>query len=252
MYSMISKQTQKAFSKAAETYEAFSGLQKQIGLRLLDRLPSALPANTRILDIGMGTGWLTEKIAQRFPSSEIIGIDFAQGMLRQARDKKIDFIIQADARSLPFRKKTFDVLVSNCAYQWVDDLSQAFQDNYRVLKKNGCFCFSLFGSKTLHELRSSLKLDDGLPMPSKKQVFSFLEKSGFDLLTMESFCIYEEFEDIFGLLTWLKSIGAHRTRARSFLGKNFLIKANQSYRKNFSSSKGIFATFEVFQGSAKT
>ena len=38
-------------------------------------------------------------------------------------------------------------------FQWLTDLSVAFDEVFRVLKPGGIFSFSLFGERTLHELR---------------------------------------------------------------------------------------------------
>src|SRR3990167_6992254 len=105
------------FSRAAVHYEKLTGLQQAVGSKLLN--DTSVQKANRILDVGMGTGWLTERLCRTCPLGKVVGIDFALGMLQLAQKKQCRFkIIAADARCLAFKDATFDAVVSNLAYQW--------------------------------------------------------------------------------------------------------------------------------------
>ena len=247
---LTAKKAQQSFSRVAGTYENFADIQKQIGMDLLAMLP--LKKMKRILDVGMGTGWLTEKIKEKYPGAYIIGLDFAFGMARQASAKNIDAVFQADAQALPFKANRFDMVVSNCAYQWVADLPRALAGCYKVLAKEGSFIFTLFGQNTLKELSASLDIKDfNVGLPGDAQIFDILFEKGFGSIEIKKRMMQREFEDIFALIRWLKRIGANRTQRDTFVGRDLLKKADMFYKENFSSKGKIYASFEIIEGKAK-
>ncbi len=66
-------------------------------IALLDPQPGQ-----RILDLGCGTGHLTEQISER--GAEVVGLDSSAAMIGQARQNypKLKFAL-SDARTFPFR-----------------------------------------------------------------------------------------------------------------------------------------------------
>ncbi len=256
--SAISQKIRKNFSKAAINYDNLAVLQQTIGSRFLFQLKDEIPQRT--LDIGMGTGWLTQRLCEQFKDSRIVGIDFSDGMIARARNKKERFrILQAEAANLPFVSESFDLIVSNLMYQWVEDLKKSFGEARRTLKEHGSFYLSTFGPQTLHELFASiekssngrqLKLSNAV-LPSKEKITDALLHNGFrDFhVTSEIFKVY--FSNVTSLLRWLKNIGANTTQKNVFLGKEMLLKADDFYHKSFLDEKGIFASFEVVWAKAK-
>jgi malonyl-CoA O-methyltransferase len=146
----------RAFSNAAMQYDMLTTLQKDIGRELLRKLGEE--DCSAILDVGMGTGYLTKKLLLYFPEAVVVGLDFAPGMIDVAgkQDEPLN-IIQADARQLPFKNEVFDIIVSNLAYQWVGELSGAFAGCYQSLKREGTMVFTMFGYNTLKELFTALE-----------------------------------------------------------------------------------------------
>ena len=253
-----SQKIQKSFSRAAPRYEELATLQQAIGLRFLAQLQGENPRN--ILDIGMGTGWLTDNLCLRFPKATIVGVDFADGMVEYARKKKSHFrIVQADACALPFQENCFDMVASNLVYQWVGRFSEAFAAVFHVLQKGGVFYLSSFGPLTLRELFFSIeKSTNGrkisfadTKLPGKKYVTNALLESGFCDFHVRSEIFKVYFADVSSLLHWLKDIGANSIGHDIFLGKELLFRTNEFYKKNFSGEKGIRASFEVVWAKAK-
>lgn len=58
---------------------------------------------------------------------------------------------------LPFEENTFDLVISNLALHWINDLPGVLTQIRRVLKPDGLFLASMFGEETLWELRYSTK-----------------------------------------------------------------------------------------------
>jgi len=257
----FSKKVQNAFSRSASCYDRLSSLQQRIGEELFFYLPQEKDYRF-ILDVGMGTGRMTQKLSALFPQAKISGIDFAQGMVSWAKRQYSSFyVVQADAVHLPFRSHVFDLIYSNSAYQWVGNLKQAFQEVYRVLKRQGIFSMAMFAQKSLGELFESLEYScdyrlaaSDLPLrklAEKNCVYEALQQSGFQDINIESRIIKVTFFDMFALLRWLKSIGANSHKEKMFLGRGVLLKANEYYKKNFKENEGVYATFEIVSVNAK-
>lgn len=141
-----------AFSASSRRYEALSGLQKDVGRRLLGKWKSGADKSV-VLDVGAGTGWMTQYLSRTSPAANIFVLDAAWGMAEQARKRDPNWqIVVGDAGALPFRPRMFDLVISNLAYQWVGNLAQAFRESAACLKNGGTFCFSMFGQRTLEEL----------------------------------------------------------------------------------------------------
>ena len=141
-----------AFNKASNNYNDNAFLQKEIASRLDNKL-NVITANSKvILDLGAGTGLLTQDLIKRFPNSQIICLDFAQNSLKnnQSTNK-----ICADANHLPLSDNSVDIVISSLMMQWCPDLKQLFTEIHRVLKNNGLILFSTFGTDTLKELKKS-------------------------------------------------------------------------------------------------
>ena len=93
-----------------------------------------------VLDVGTGTGFLANMIAELGYQST--GIDFAEGMLELGREnaKKrgtaVDFVI-GDGEQLPFADNSFDVVVNSRVLWLLLDPVKAIAEWKRVLKPGG-------------------------------------------------------------------------------------------------------------------
>jgi trans-aconitate 2-methyltransferase len=68
----------------AASYHEVSTPQVNWGTATLARLP--LDGNELVLDVGCGTGRLTEKLLDRLPHGRVVGIDLSANMLSVARE----------------------------------------------------------------------------------------------------------------------------------------------------------------------
>ena len=98
---------------------------------------AAEPRGADVLDIGCGTGDLSEEF-RRAGARRVAGADFSAAMLARARDKAAggDWL-QADALRLPFGDGTFDAVASAFVLRNLVDLPAAFAEMARVLRPGG-------------------------------------------------------------------------------------------------------------------
>jgi SAM-dependent methyltransferase len=98
------------------------------------------PPNGRWLDVGCGTGALSQTIGQIAAPQQIMGIDFSEGFIRHARqlypEAVYDFQV-GSALDLPGANDTFDVVVSGLALNFFPDPETAVRQMCRVVKRGG-------------------------------------------------------------------------------------------------------------------
>lgn len=87
----------------------------------------------RILDIGCGTGNYTSLFA--INNNNVIGLDIND--FRKEKYKKKFKFTKYKGNEFPFRKNSFDVIVSFDVIEHVEDDEGFIQEMYRVLKKGG-------------------------------------------------------------------------------------------------------------------
>ena len=78
----------------------------------------------RVLEIACGTGILTQAIADRFPSAEIVATDLNPGMIEIAKQhvrSNATTWRQADATQLPFPDREFDTVVCQFGFMFVPE-----------------------------------------------------------------------------------------------------------------------------------
>jgi demethylmenaquinone methyltransferase/2-methoxy-6-polyprenyl-1,4-benzoquinol methylase len=103
-----------------------------------------LKSNSRLLDLGAGTGDLAREALARQPEAKVVAADFTLEMMRvgqrQAPQGRLNGSLPwsaVDALNLPFGDKIFDAVVSGFLMRNVGDIQQALKEQYRTLKPGG-------------------------------------------------------------------------------------------------------------------
>lgn len=252
MLNLIDKKIRQSFSDAALQYDVLTSMHQEIGRELVKKV---LNENAQyILDIGMGTGRMTRALSFYFPESKVVGMDFADQMIEVAKAKcEKHFIVQANARALPFRAGIFDLLVSNLAFQWVDDLERALGLCYEKLNQEGVLCITMFGRETFRELFEAMNAahqemntqGEIRRLLCFDEVKGMMEHTRFKNIEMDYERIKTHFPDVKSLLEWIKETGANGLSRNFYFGKEFLENVTAYYEKTYIDRLGISATLEV-------
>jgi trans-aconitate methyltransferase len=143
----------------------------------------------KILDLGCGTGHLTNLIAEA--GAEVYGIDSSVEMVEQARLKfpalKFDVV---DATNFKFEEK-YDAVFSNAVLHWISEKEKVVECVSNCLKQGGRFVAEFGGKDNVKNVISSIRkilIANGFSnntkyidwyFPSIAEYASILEKSGF-------------------------------------------------------------------------
>lgn len=124
---------------------------------LLSRLDFMTLQPKRILEVGCGTGKVSQALKVRYPNAEVIAIDLSEAMLqfaKKAGDGRVVHLL-ADASTLPFKNETFDLIVANFLSPWHDAISSLLKEWQRLLRAEGLLMLSALGPDTLKGIAAS-------------------------------------------------------------------------------------------------
>lgn len=248
------RQVRRSFSRAAGSYEQAAALQREVEARLLESLDyfgEREPAV--VLDVGCGPGHAAAAMQRRWPRAQVVALDLALPMLRQAREavhamrRSLKDVLRApiaraprpvcaDARALPLADASVDVLVSNLCLQWVEDLPAVFAGFRRVLRPDGLMLLSTFGTDTLVELREAFAHADSAPhvspFASIAQFGDALIAAGFRDPVLDRDVFTLRYDGLPALMRELRALGATNAlshRRRSLTGRARFARAADAY-----------------------
>lgn len=96
-----------------------------------------------VLDLGVGTGKLLRSFLKTGQFKRAVGLDFSSGMLINCR-KTLGFpagLISGDFHALPFKKGSFDLIISAFTMRSVKDMPRYFFEVYEALTDHGKAAF---------------------------------------------------------------------------------------------------------------
>lgn len=265
------RQVRRAFSRAAPGYDAAAALQREVEAQLLESLEYHAARHgeerppQRVIDLGSGTGRAAAALRGRWPKAQVLALDLALPMLREARRRErwnplrrgIDRVC-ADARTLPLADGSVDLLFSNLCLQWVEDLPAVFAGFRRVLRPGGMLLVSTFGPETLYELREAFAEADAeaphvSPFASIAQFGDALMHAGFRDPVLDRDTTEARYADLPALMRELRTLGATnalRARRHTLTGKARFARAADAYARGFGNGDGLPATWETITAMA--
>jgi trans-aconitate 2-methyltransferase len=130
----------------AKTYDQISEPQFQWGLEVLERLDPQ-PAEA-VIDAGIGSGRVAEKLLERIPDGRLIGVDGSAAMIkvageRFAGDDRVTLFVSDLLDLTPEllaendAPESVDALFSTATFHWILDHEQLFSRIHAVLRPGG-------------------------------------------------------------------------------------------------------------------
>lgn len=242
------------FSRAAETYTQAAAVQRELVELLAGKLPDSNPK--RILEIGCGTGMLTDALLKKYPQAKIDAVDIAAGMIDFCR-RKFSSAVQvqwheADILTFDF-PQPYDLVVSASAIHWVADLDALFTKLRAALSDSGAVVFSLMLEHTFRELQEAKRAvltegKIGTRLPSFERVADSVEQAGFRISEGQCFCRtvpYGSARDFFRDLHAQGVTSGSVSRSDTPLSRGELKQLARAYEQQFRREEGgVTATYE--------
>ena len=122
-----------------DSYEPYVGRWSRLVAREFIRW-LAIPEKSRWLDVGCGTGALSQTILEMENPSTVNGIDRSEGYVESARsrinDPRAGFEV-GNAQMLSFESESFDAVVSGLVLNFVPQPDQMITEMARVVRRDG-------------------------------------------------------------------------------------------------------------------
>lgn len=273
---------------AGGSYDRHAQVQRMMAKRLIqgilekreERNPRNYGGKYNILDIGCGTGQLTEMLLREIPGSSVVALDIAPSMIATAEqrfksqhlhNKSGDDGCDSSELSLSFMiadieewavhavtEEVYDLIVSNASFQWLTRPGQTLTCLRKLLGNGGELAFATFGPDTFRELHEAFNeaylsrglhpQRHGLTFHAMDQWNTLLQQAGFHKITYERILIKEVHASVREFLHSVKAVGASTSEAKSLQGigpRRLFADMYRAYEQRFTTDGGVTATYEI-------
>lgn len=239
-YSIISSQIAESFSNAAEQYHAKATIQKKVANGLISSLrpwKEILPPGP-FLEVGCGTGFLSELLVQEFPTREIILTDISQELLDTCKKNlddaglltdKISFKL-LDVNDFEVIPDSYAMVISSFVAHWFKDTAIGLERLADTIVYGGLLLCSFPGNHSFVEWYEHC-LELGLPytantLPDCEEVVVKLSMSKVQVDYYEN-DLYQEFDSSLDFFRHLKEVGNNTSKTgRSLSAKQLRLLIN--------------------------
>ena len=206
-----------------------------------------------VCDMGCGNGYFVSRLRREYQAGQVIGLDLAEGMLQRARDSGAQaHWLCADAEQLPLADSSVDLLYSNLAVQWCEDLEALARECMRVLRPGGEVLLSTLGPSTLWQLRAAWRMVDRDVHVNRFAVVSELTdhftRAGAQLHTLQVDTWTRRAATVQQVARELRQIGAHNVnpgRPLGLSGRQRWTRLAEAYASLHDSGEGLPVSWQL-------
>jgi len=132
----------KSFEKYVDKYEAWFDRNQAAYQSELEALRTLLPKNGKGLEVGVGTGRFAAPLGVR------VGVDPSPAMAKVAMERGIEVRFGV-GENLPCKDSSFDFILLVTTICFLDDVSAALREAYRVLTAGGYILVGFINRESL-------------------------------------------------------------------------------------------------------
>lgn len=244
------------FSAAASTYDHRATVQQAVAGRVA-ALAAGLPAVAHWLEIGCGTGLLTEQLVAAFPECFVHAVDVSPAMVRAAQARlagcgRVLWIV-GDLDSVR-SGRAYDGVVSSSALHWLAPVDAAFSSIAGLVAPGGHLVFGMMVDGTLKELHTARKAvaPEKIPdwqLPRAEAVLGAIGAAGLEILQSRVESIQDVCDSASAFLRGLHDhglTGGRFSSGETLLTRGELRRLTAEYDRRFRcDAGGVVATYDV-------
>lgn len=231
----------KRFEKSISSYNSNALAQKNIAKELMQKIiNNRTTLHRHVLEIGCGTGFLTNELLRNFRPEKYIINDLSALMRNEIKKVALAHkfenwqFLAGDAEKLDIPSQ-FDLVLSASVFQWFRDMAGFAASISQSIRKDGILAFSTFGTENFREIKN-LK-GTGLCYPVIEELTSWLLPS-FQVIDCSEKLVRLHFESPYDVLKHIKRTGVNAIENRHW-NKRDLIDFETKYYQNYSTPDGM-------------
>ncbi|MDO4780233.1 MAG: malonyl-ACP O-methyltransferase BioC [Bacteroides sp.] len=235
----------KRFAKAKNTYNQHATVQKQVADKMINLISNVCKSDIdNALEIGCGTGFLTERLVNNLQINTLLVNDISEEMVAECMKLEQNGVsmgsIVGDAESIQMPSDL--CLIASCStIQWFTDPSLFLNTACNNLKKGGVIAISSFGKSNMKELKEVT--NSGIAYKSLSELTDIIGKQ-CDIITAEEEELTMEFDTPIDVLRHIKSTGTNGLKAKSTFSSTQGIESfSRKYSSLFSTPNGVSLTY---------
>jgi len=220
-----------------------------------ERLSSVLRDFPLTIDLGSHHGPIGEACRRHPRIGTIINIESNLKLLNKCSGLKV----LSNLETLPLNDASLDLVVSALSLSFVNDLPGILVQIRRALKPDGLFLGTVFGTRTLEELRQSFYLAEEeivggisphtIPMIDIQDCGALLQRAGFSLPVADRDLVKVKYSTPWSLIKDLRGMGMTNIllgRQKTPVNRKTIFRMIELYQDRFSDSDSrVEATFEL-------
>ncbi len=203
---MNKNKIKQCFNRAYQSYDNACQTQIHIANSLIKKIVELNNTYENVIDLGCGTGMITEMLAQQIQFKNFYALDIADRLLERAHQRLRAYpieLIETDFEN--FNYAQYDLIFSNMSLQWSSDFSAMLKTILSSLKTDGILAFSLPLQGTFCELKSAFRN----PFYPAKVIKKLLAEQNLQLLFSQSETLSYTFSSPFLALKSIRAVGAN-------------------------------------------
>lgn len=251
------------FARRARSYDQHAQMQRLMAHRLVSEVREAMGQARRILEIGCGTGYLTQLLRQANQEARLVALDLDAVLVEAARQRLgaaagVAWLV-ADGES-PLGG-AYDLIIANATFQWFTQPAETMGNYYQNLAPGGFLAFSTLGPGTFRELAGALARAAGSLRLSTPKIpaqdfnnrntwSNLLSGAGFRKVQVTGEMVTITFPSVPAFLKTLQATGATNPRPAPF-SPRLLTSMIAAYQAGYGKNGAIPVSYEMIWAVAR-